>query len=186
MKAYFEIAIYGRGGQGAKTCAQIIAESSMLSGNDIQGFPEYGPERRGAPVRSFVRISNKKIRVHEPITNPDVVIVIDDGLFDLKEELRKFTCPVIINTNKNTFKNTKSKKQILIDGSKIALKNIKINNPNIVLIGVLVKYLENIKKSKLLEYKKVEKTITVEFTKKNKEHIIKPNIKCLKEGYDYE
>jgi pyruvate ferredoxin oxidoreductase gamma subunit len=186
MKTYFEISIYGRGGQGAKTCAQIIAESSMLSDNYIQGFPEYGPERRGAPVRSFVRISNKKIRVHEPITNPDIVIVIDDGLFDLKEELRNFSCPIIINTNKKTFSKTKSKKLFLIDGSKIAMKNIKINNPNIILIGILAKYLETIKKSKLLKYKKIEEAITIEFKKKDKEYIIKPNLKCLKEGYEYE
>jgi len=185
MKNIFEITIYGRGGQGAKTCAQIIAESAMLSGNHIQGFPEYGPERRGAPVRSFVRISNKPIRIHEPVSTPDMVIVIDGKLFDVIEELKEYTCPIIINSDKSEkgFK-IKSKKKIIIDGSKIAMEEIRINNPNIVLIGTLLHYLETTNKDKIINYKKVEKTISEEFKKKGKDHLIQPNLNCLKKGYE--
>ncbi len=183
MKSIFEITIYGRGGQGAKTCAQIIAESAMLSGNHIQAFPEYGPERRGAPVRSFVRISNKPIRVHEPISDPDIVIVIDSGLFDVITDLKKYTCAVIINSDKK-IKNIKSTKKIILDGSKIAMEEIKINNPNIVLIGTLLKYLKTIKKDKIINYKKVEEAISEEFKKKNKDFLIKPNLNCLKRGFE--
>jgi pyruvate ferredoxin oxidoreductase gamma subunit len=187
MKKNYEIIIYGRGGQGAKTCAQIIAEGGMYSGNKIQGFPEYGPERRGAPVRSFVRISNKPIRIHEPVTNPDCVIVIDSKLFDIKEELKNFNCPYIINSAEDPkiYKNKiKSKKVYLVNGSKIAREEIKINNPNIVLIGSLLKLLKKEKKEKLINYKKVEETIKNTFIKKGKEHLVKPNINCLKKGFD--
>ncbi len=177
-----KITIYGRGGQGAKTCAQILAEAGMEARKFIQAFPEYGPERRGAPVKAFVRISDKQIRSHEPIKNPDFVIIIDGNLANVLEEINLYTCPVIINTNKKINK-LKSKENCLIDGTKISLEEIKINNPNIVLIGVLLKILEK-KKINILKYKDVEKIIQKIFSKKGKEHLIKPNINCLKKGYE--
>lgn len=185
-KENFEIIFFGRGGQGAKTCAQIIAESAMLSGNEIQGFPEYGPERRGAPVRAFVRISNKKIRIHEPVTNPDIVLVIDYKLFETMPELKNYNCPIIINTHKEKsyFKNLKSKELYTIDGSAIALEEIKIDNPNIVLIGSLLKYLKNNNLEKLVGYQDVKKSIEIQFEKKGKRQIIEPNLNCLKKGFE--
>ncbi|MDD3177968.1 MAG: 2-oxoacid:acceptor oxidoreductase family protein [Candidatus ainarchaeum sp.] len=182
MNQKSEIIFYGRGGLGAKTAAQILAEAANIEEKNIQAFPEYGPERRGAPVRSFVRISDKHIRVHEPILNPDYIVVIDSNLFDVIENLKEFNGTYIINTNKpkDYFKKIlKNKKFILIDGTKIALENLKINNPNIVLIGALIK------QSKIIKLSSVEKIIEEEFTKKGKEYFIKPNLKCLNEGYNY-
>ena len=177
------ISIYGRGGQGAKTCAQIIAEAGVQAGKFIQAFPEYGPERRGAPVKSFVRISDKPIRTHEPIINPDYVIVIDGNLIAVLDEIKTYTCPIIINTHKEISKELKSKEIYSIDGTKISMEEIKINNPNIVLIGSLLKILKS-KKVDVVKYKDVEKTIKEMFTKKRKEHFIQPNINCLKKGYE--
>lgn len=178
-----EIIIYGRGGLGAKTCAQILAESALLSGKEVQAFPEYGPERRGAPVRAFVRISDKHIRVHEPITKPDLVIVIDDGLFSVMPELSGFDCDYIINTDKKKEEFKKfiknSKKINVIDGSKISLEFLKLNNPNAVLIGAFVKLFKTIK------YSSVEISIKTEFEKKGKEDVVLANLMCLKKGYDY-
>lgn len=182
MKENFEIIIYGRGGLGAKTCAQLIADSALLDGKVVQAFPEYGPERRGAPVRSFVRISNKQIRVHEPITNPDLVIVIDCGLFSVIPTLSKFDCNYIINSDKDKafFKKfLKEEKINIIDGSKISLELLKINNPNAVLIGAFVKLFGVIK------YSSVEESIKAEFEKKGKINFIQPNLSCLKEGFEY-
>ena len=182
MTTNLEIIFYGRGGLGAKTAAQILAEAANLEEKNIQAFPEYGPERRGAPVRSFVRISNKHIRIHEPILNPDYIVVIDSNLFDVIDNLKEFNGTYIINTNKSKehFKKIlKNKKYILIDGTKIAQENLKINNPNIVLIGTLIK------QSGIIKLNSVEKIIEEEFRKKGKEHFIKPNIKCLNEGYNY-
>ncbi|MFA5745902.1 MAG: 2-oxoacid:acceptor oxidoreductase family protein [archaeon] len=183
MKTNFEIIIYGRAGLGAKTCAQLIADSGLIDGKVVQAFPEYGPERRGAPVRSFVRLSDKQIRVHEPITNPDLVIVIDDTLFTAIPDLSKFTCDYIINTNKKKadFKKyiKEEEKTNVIDGSSISMELLKLNNPNAVLIGAFVKLFGVIK------YSSVETSITTEFEKKGKKDIIQPNLLCLKKGFDY-
>jgi pyruvate ferredoxin oxidoreductase gamma subunit len=75
-----EIRWHARAGQGAKTAAQLLAEASLRAGKSVQAFPEYGPERRGAPVRAFTRISDDPIRRHDPITEPDVVVVLEPSL----------------------------------------------------------------------------------------------------------
>lgn len=175
-----EIIVYGRGGLGAKTCAQVIAESALMSGKEIQAFPEYGPERRGAPVRAYVRISDKPIRTSSTIKEPSFVIVIDAGLFTVMPELNGFTCPIIVNTKKDKkeFK-TKTKNLYLIDASKISQEQLKSNNPNMVLIGVLLKLIS------IIKFEDVKKVIEEEFTKKNKKELIEPNVNCLKKGKDY-
>jgi len=176
----FEIIVYGRGGQGAKTCAQLIAESALIDGKYIQAFPEYGPERRGAPVRSFVRISDKPIRIHEPISNPNVVMVLDDNLFSSISNLKDFNSIYLINTkkNKDDFKEIKSKELFTIDGSSISQELIKINNPSTVLIGKLIKI------TNIVKINSVKDVITKEFEKKGKLEVIKPNIECLEKGYN--
>lgn len=183
MKDHFEIIIYGRAGLGAKTCAQLIADSGLIDGKVVQAFPEYGPERRGAPVRSFVRLSNKQIRIHEPITNPDLIIVIDDTLFSAIPDLSIFTCDYIINTDKKAedFKKfiKEEKKISVIDGSSIAMEYLNQNNPNAVLIGAFVKLFG------IIKYSSVETSITTEFEKKGKTDIIQPNLLCLKKGFEY-
>ena len=80
MKGLTEIRWHGRGGQGAKTAALLLADVCFSTGAEVQGFPEYGPERMGAPITAFNRISDKQIRVHSNIYNPDLVIVVDESL----------------------------------------------------------------------------------------------------------
>ena len=80
MKNTVEIRWHGRGGQGAKTAALLLADVAFKTGRYVQGFPEYGPERMGAPITAFNRISGDKIRVHSNIYDPDYVIVVDDTL----------------------------------------------------------------------------------------------------------
>ncbi len=75
-----EIRWHGRGGQGAKTAALLFADAAMSSGKFIQAFPEYGPERMGAPVQSFNRLSDEPITLHCGITSPDIVIILDPTL----------------------------------------------------------------------------------------------------------
>ncbi len=77
-----EIRWHGRGGQGAKTAAIFLAEAVLDQGKHSQGFPEYGPERRGAPIRGYTRISDEPIRLHCSIAEPDIVIVLDPTLLD--------------------------------------------------------------------------------------------------------
>ena len=93
MKDLIEIRWHGRGGQGAKTAALLLADVAFSTGMYVQGFPEYGPERMGAPITAYNRLSNKQIRVHSNIYDPDYVVVVDETLLDsvdvtegLKEE----------------------------------------------------------------------------------------------------
>ena len=80
MKNGIEIRWHGRGGQGAKTAALLLADVAFKTGKHVQGFPEYGPERMGAPITAYNRISSDVIRVHSNIYDPDFVAVVDETL----------------------------------------------------------------------------------------------------------
>ena len=80
MRELTEIRWHARAGQGAKTAAQILALAEMRNGKGVQAFPEYGPERRGAPLRAFTRISSRPVRRHDSITEPDLVVVLEPSL----------------------------------------------------------------------------------------------------------
>ena len=83
MSKYFEVRWHGRGGQGTVTGAKSLAEAVQGTGKFVCAFPEYGPERRGAPVRAFDRFSDERIRIHLPVHEPDVVMIVDTTLIDL-------------------------------------------------------------------------------------------------------
>ncbi|MEM3550746.1 MAG: 2-oxoacid:acceptor oxidoreductase family protein [Candidatus Bathyarchaeia archaeon] len=80
LKKVVEIRWHGRGGQGAWTASELLAKSALYEGKYIQSFPEFGPERMGAPVTAFTRISNEPIKIHSAVYNPDVVVVLDQTL----------------------------------------------------------------------------------------------------------
>jgi pyruvate ferredoxin oxidoreductase gamma subunit len=75
-----EIRWHARAGQGAKTASQLYANAALRAGRSVQAFPEYGPERRGAPLRAFTRIDDRPIRRHDSVTEPDVVVVLEPSL----------------------------------------------------------------------------------------------------------
>jgi pyruvate ferredoxin oxidoreductase gamma subunit len=75
-----EVRWHARAGQGAKSAAQLLAEAMLRAGKSVQAFPEYGPERRGAPIRAYTRIDDAPIRRHDSVTHPDVVVVLDPTL----------------------------------------------------------------------------------------------------------
>ncbi|WP_040477155.1 2-oxoacid:acceptor oxidoreductase family protein, partial [Halanaerobium saccharolyticum] len=98
-----QIRWHGRGGQGAKTASLLLADAAFSTGKYVQGFPEYGPERMGAPITAYNRISDDKIRVHSNIYKPDYVVVVDETLLEsvdvtagLKEE-----GAIVVNTAKD-------------------------------------------------------------------------------------
>jgi len=98
-----EIRWHGRGGQGAKTASLLLADAAFNTGKYIQGFPEYGPERMGAPITAYNRISTSPIRVHSNIYEPDYVVVVDDSLLEsvpVTEGL-KTSGAIIINTTRS-------------------------------------------------------------------------------------
>ena len=84
MNDLIEIRWHGRGGQGAKTASLLLADAAFNTGKYIQGFPEYGPERMGAPITAYNRISNNPITIHSNIYEPDYVVVVDDTLLAYK------------------------------------------------------------------------------------------------------
>ena len=103
MKGLTEIRWHGRGGQGAKTAALLLADVCFSTGAEVQGFPEYGPERMGAPITAYNRIRDKPIRVHSNIYDPDYVVVVDETLIediDVTAGLKEGGA-IIINTAKS-------------------------------------------------------------------------------------
>ena len=103
MNDLIEIRWHGRGGQGAKTASLLLADAAFNTGKYIQGFPEYGPERMGAPITAYNRISTKPITIHSNIYEPDYVVVVDDSLLesvDVTAGLKK-TGAIVINTTKD-------------------------------------------------------------------------------------
>jgi 2-oxoacid:acceptor oxidoreductase gamma subunit (pyruvate/2-ketoisovalerate family) len=122
-----EIRFHGRGGQGAVTAANILAEAAFREGNDVQAFPYFGVERRGAPVTAFTKIDKKPIRVKSQIYEPDFVVVLAPQLvqsIDVAEGLKDGGC-VVINSDKppESFKEFVKGKIATVDARNIAIKN---------------------------------------------------------------
>ena len=146
MKDLIEIRWHGRGGQGAKTASLLLADAAFNTGKYIQGFPEYGPERMGAPITAYNRISNKPINIHSNIYYPDYVVVVDDSLLDsvdvtagLKED-----GAIIINTtlDADALKSKLNKYNGAIyklDARKISMEALGRYFPNTPMLAGIVK-----------------------------------------------
>ena len=145
MKDLIEIRWHGRGGQGAKTASLLLADAAFNTGKYIQGFPEYGPERMGAPITAYNRISTKPITIHSNIYEPDYVVVVDDSLLesvDVTSGLKEDGA-IIINTTKdvNYIKNNLNgyKGNIYtIDAKKISLDTLGKYFPNTPMLAAIV------------------------------------------------
>jgi len=187
MDTVFEIRWHGRGGQGAKTAALLFGDAAVSTGKYIQAFPEYGPERMGAPVQSFNRISSSPIRIHSAIENPDVVVVLDFTLaeqVDITKGLDPEKGILLVNTPL-TPEQVKKKlgfkgKVYTVDASKIALETIGRNIPNTPMIGALTKVTGIIKLEELIEDTK--KKLEVKF--RNRPEVIEGNIEAIKRAYN--
>jgi len=180
----FEVRFHGRGGQGAKSAAQFLVEAAMNEGKHIQAYPDYGPERSGAPVRTYARISDEPIITHEPVTKPKAVVVLDATLLetiDVAEGLDNDGV-LIINSkeNKDFFKSKlKFKGKIyIIDASLIALKLINRDSPNTAILGALVKA------TKIVELKQMKNVIIHGFLRKLGKSAAEHNGECVGQGYD--
>lgn len=133
-------------GQGAKTASLLLADAAFNTGKYIQGFPEYGPERMGAPITAYNRISTKPITIHSNIYEPDYVVVVDDTLLDAVDVLSglKDTGAIVINTTgdgdtiKNKLKDYKGK-VFKIDARKISMETLGKYFPNTPMLAAIVK-----------------------------------------------
>lgn len=140
-----EVRIHGRGGQGAVTSAELVALAAIDEGKYAQAFPSFGPERRGAPVVAFLRVSDSQIRVRSKVYNPDFVVVLDPTLLDIVDVAAglKPRGTVVINTAK-TVEQLRSQygfkgRLAAVDASKIAMEEMKVPITNTTMIGALIK-----------------------------------------------
>ena len=149
MKDLIEIRWHGRGGQGAKTASLLLADAAFNTGKYIQGFPEYGPERMGAPITAYNRISTTPIRVHSNIYEPDYVVVIDDTLLtavDVTSGLKEDGA-IVINTTKSIEEigpllNGYKGSVYTIDARKVSQEALGKYFPNTPMLAAIVKVTE--------------------------------------------
>lgn len=146
MKDLIEIRWHGRGGQGAKTASLLLADAAFNTGKYIQGFPEYGPERMGAPITAYNRISNNPIHIHSNIYYPDYVAVVDDSLLECVDVTSglKEDGAIIINTTKDadylkSHLNGYKGDIYTIDARKISLDCLGRYFPNMPMLAAVVK-----------------------------------------------
>jgi pyruvate ferredoxin oxidoreductase gamma subunit len=186
MDEILEIRWHGRGGQGAKTAALMLAETAAKMGKYVQGFPEYGPERMGAPMLAFNRISDNPIHIHSNVVNPDIVIVLDStliGKVDVTDGVPEDGV-YIINTTKapeDVRKKLKLNggKIFTVDANQISLDTIKRAIPNTPLMGALIRATGIMPYDKFMEIMKDE--LSKKF--KNKPEVIDGNIKAIERAY---
>lgn len=186
-KTTVEIRWHGRGGQGAKTAALLLGDAALSLGKYIQAFPEYGPERMGAPVASFNRISSQEIRLHCSITNPNVVIVLDPTLMGKVDVTNGLASDgvLIVNTAEKPAEirrelNLKGAKVFTVDASGISKATIGRDIPNTPMMGALIGA------TKLMDFasmlKDTEQKLMKKFTAKPE--IVKGNIEAIKRAYN--
>lgn len=188
MAQLTEIRWHGRGGQGAKTAALLFGDAVLSQGQYMQAFPEYGPERMGAPVQSYNRISKEPITLHCGVTSPQIVVVLDPtliGTIDVTQGLPA-DGTIIINTNepaskfREMLKLTDGQKLYTVDASKIAKETIGRDIPNTPMMGALVKVTDLLEFDAMLEdtKHKLEKKF------RNKPEVIDGNVKAIQRAHD--
>lgn len=188
MKDLTEIRWHGRGGQGAKTAALLLADAALASGKYIQAFPEYGPERMGAPVASFNRIASEPISLHSGVTNPKIVIVLDPTLMDSVDitEGMPSDGTLLINTEKSSadikkeFGVAVGIKVCTVDASKISTETIGRDIPNTPMLGALIKA------TGILDFKEMIDDMKKKLEKKfkTKPEVVAGNLKAIERAYN--
>ena len=181
MKDIYEITIIGRGGQGAKTASEVLAGAALHLGKYIQAFSEYGAERSGAPILSYIRISDKPITIHSGITNPDLIVVMDSSLIDM-------ACPppnskLIVNTLQTPQQirqqlNFKTGNVYTVDCTGISVETIGANIPNTPTIGAIVRVISAIPRDK------IEDELRQKLENKIGKEAMDKNIKCIERAFN--
>ena len=185
MSKTVEIRWHGRGGQGTVTAAKVLADACLSGGRYVQAFPEYGPERAGAPLKAYNRISDKVLRMHCPVLEPAVVGVVDATLIEAINVAEGVLDDgiFIINTTKDP-KEVRAKlgakdsqKVITVDASKIAKESFGRDMPNSPMLGAVCKATGIVELDSLLE------DVKNSFGKKFAQKIIDGNLEAVKRGF---
>ena len=180
-----EIRWHGRGGQGAKTAAQLVAQIAMEEGRFGQGFPEYGPERMGAPIRGFTRVSDAPIRLHCAIERPDVVVVLDDTMVAMPAVTEGADRKTIFVVNTVHSPGDMAARLggpggtvYCVDATRISIDELGRPMPNTPMIGALVKATACISISAL------KKDIQKKFLAKFGDRVVRGNIRAIERAYE--
>ncbi|HNV12836.1 MAG TPA: 2-oxoacid:acceptor oxidoreductase family protein [bacterium] len=187
-----EIRIHGRGGQGVVAASELLAIAFFKDGKKSQAFPNFGVERSGAPIQSFVRVSDKDILSRDHVYNPDILIIQDDSLIgksNIFSGIKKSTLIIInskeklnnlfikIKKEKDLPKNFSEKNILVVDASKVALEIFKKNIVNTAILGTLAKV------PNLLNLKSIFLAVEEKFQDKGRE-IIEKNILAIEHTYN--
>lgn len=185
MQQLTEIRWHARAGQGAVTAAKLVAETALELDQYMQAMPEYGPERMGAPIQAFTRISTTPIEIHNNIEHPDVVVVLDESLLSIVDVTRglKEDGVVIVNTCSpaaavRSRLGRTTGRVAAIDASGISLDKLKREMPNTPMIGALAKA------TGLFEVGAVCDHLTKTFGKKFTQEIIDANVASVRTAYE--
>jgi pyruvate ferredoxin oxidoreductase gamma subunit len=185
MEEYTEVRWHGRAQQGIVTAAKVFAEAALAGGNNVQAFPDYGPERMGAPVASYNRISKGSLTVHCAVEHPKVVAVVDSTLIggvDVLDGVPEDGI-IVVNTHQS-FDEIKKKLDIgkrdfyTVDATKIALDTIGRPFPNTPMMGALAKATKLVTLEDLLEETKKS------MGKKLAKEVLEGNFNAIKRGYE--
>jgi len=178
-----ELCWHGRGGQGVVTANEILAETAIREGKYVKAFPEFGPERMGAPIRAFTRISSDPIRVHSQVYAPDVVIVLDPtlvGKVKITAGIKKNS--IILANYPGTAKELQNALQtdakcFAVDATRISTEEIGKPMANTSMLGALVKV------SPMVSFGSLEDQMTSKFTGKLPDKVIVKNLSALKRAF---
>ena len=183
-----EIRWHGRGGQGAKTAALLLADAAFATGLYVQGFPEYGPERMGAPITAYNRLDAEPIRVHSNIYEPDIVVVVDEtliGAVDVTAGLKPGG-KLVVNMScspeeiREKFSNVGKDVSIYaVDAADISIRNLGKNLPNTPLLSVVAKLTEVMDEEHFISV--MQEAYEEKFA--NKQEVISGNMTALKEAW---
>jgi len=187
VKNTVEIRWHGRGGQGAKSAALMLADAAFMTGKYVQGFPEYGPERMGAPITAYNRISDTQIRVHSNIYDPDYVVVVDETLLE-SVDVTKGLNPegaIVINTTKSVdevkpFLKGYTGGIYTIDARRISEEALGKYFPNSPMLAAIVAISKVMTKEEF--FREMESSYRHKFAKKSE--VIDGNIKALHMAYE--
>ena len=186
MAKLTEILWHARAGQGAVTAAKLVAETALFEDRYMQAMPEYGPERTGAPLKAFTRISDAPIEVSNNIENPDIIVVLDETLIDLldvTEGLKKGGV-IILNTTLSPAEARaklgvhESVRVAVIDASGIAMDTIKRNIPNTPIVGALAKV------EPVVAVESIKGQLVKSFGKKFAQEMIDANLASVDRAYE--
>ena len=185
MKDMVEIRWHGRGGQGAKTACMLLADAAFTAGKYVQGFPEYGPERMGAPITAYNRISEERCGIHSNIYEPDYVVVVDETLLEAVDVTKGLNPEgaIVINSEKKPEElkpllGGYSGKVYTVDARRISEECLGKYYPNTPMLAAIVQV------RRVLEPDRVVADMETSFKHKfaTKPQVIAGNMKCLKEA----